>query len=62
MSPARVDLLPPPKRIKTSDSVTDLEVSSDESSDSFVPRETGLRVDVDIEGSDEPDSEPDVNP
>ncbi|GKD30072.1 hypothetical protein Tco_1240850 [Tanacetum coccineum] len=61
LSPARADLLPPPKRIRSSDSVMDLEVSLDESSESSVPRETGLRVDVDVEGSDEPYLEPDIN-
>ncbi|GJZ25153.1 hypothetical protein Tco_0562612 [Tanacetum coccineum] len=55
------DIGPLPKRINTSNSVMDLEVSSDESSESFVPRETSFRVDVDVEGSDEPYSEPDVN-
>ncbi|GJW90853.1 hypothetical protein Tco_0168406 [Tanacetum coccineum] len=35
----RTDLLPPRKRIRSSDFVTDLEVSSDESSESSVPRE-----------------------
>ncbi|GJY97258.1 hypothetical protein Tco_0514168 [Tanacetum coccineum] len=47
LSPARVDLLPPPKRIRSSDSATDLEDCSDESSES---------------GSDEPYSEPDIDP
>ncbi|GKF07197.1 hypothetical protein Tco_0041421, partial [Tanacetum coccineum] len=42
-----VDLLPPRKRIRISNSVTDLEVSSDESSESSVPRETGSRVEID---------------
>ncbi|GJU42664.1 putative reverse transcriptase domain-containing protein [Tanacetum coccineum] len=37
---------PPFKRSRSSDSVMDLEVSSDESSESSVPRETSLRVDV----------------
>ncbi|GKC37351.1 hypothetical protein Tco_1049735 [Tanacetum coccineum] len=38
------------------------EVSSDESSESSVPRENGSRVNVDVEGSDEPYSEPDIDP
>ncbi|GJW28780.1 hypothetical protein Tco_0045655 [Tanacetum coccineum] len=42
------DILPPPKRIRSSDSVMDLEVSLDKSSESSVPRETGLRVDIDM--------------
>ncbi|GJZ13992.1 putative reverse transcriptase domain-containing protein [Tanacetum coccineum] len=62
LSPAHADLLPPPKSIRSSDSVTDLEVSSDESSESSVPRETRLRVDVDVGGSDEPYLEPDIDP
>ncbi|GKF75537.1 hypothetical protein Tco_0224981, partial [Tanacetum coccineum] len=55
------DLLPHRKWIRTSDSMMDLGVSLDESSESSIPRETGLRVDVDVEGSDEPYSEPDIN-
>ncbi|GKA45167.1 hypothetical protein Tco_0737963 [Tanacetum coccineum] len=46
LSPARVDLLPPPKRIRSSDSATDLEDCSDESSESSVPKETSLRDNV----------------
>ncbi|GKB21162.1 hypothetical protein Tco_0855085 [Tanacetum coccineum] len=61
LSPARADLLPPPKWIRSSDSVTDLKDCSDESSESFVPRETSLRDDVDVKGSDEPYSEPGIN-
>ncbi|GJT95641.1 hypothetical protein Tco_1091159 [Tanacetum coccineum] len=53
LSPARVDLLPPPKRITSSDSVTDLKDCLDESFESFVPRETSLRDDVVVRGSDE---------
>ncbi|GKE94538.1 hypothetical protein Tco_1579393, partial [Tanacetum coccineum] len=62
LSSVRADLLPPRKRIRSSDSVTDLEVSSDESSESSVPSETGSRVDVDVGGSDEPYSEPNLDP
>ncbi|GKE33391.1 hypothetical protein Tco_1452713, partial [Tanacetum coccineum] len=47
LSSVRADLLPPHKKIRSSDSVMDLEVSSDESSESSIPRETGLRVDID---------------
>nr|GEX25669.1 retrotransposon protein, putative, Ty3-gypsy subclass [Tanacetum cinerariifolium] len=61
LSPARADLLPSPKRIRSSNSVMDLKVSSDGSSESFVPRETGLRDDVDVGGSDEPHSEHDID-
>nr|GEW79796.1 hypothetical protein [Tanacetum cinerariifolium] len=62
LSYVRADMLPPHKRIKSSNSVTDLEVSSNESSESYVPREIGLGVDIDVEGSDEPYSEPDIDP
>nr|GEV27317.1 hypothetical protein [Tanacetum cinerariifolium] len=46
LSYVRVDLLPPPKRIGSFDSVIDLEDCSDESSESSVPKETSLRDDV----------------
>ncbi|GJR81868.1 hypothetical protein Tco_0152653 [Tanacetum coccineum] len=62
LSSVRADLLPPRKRIRSSDSATDLEDCSDESSESSVPRETSLRDDVDVRGSDEPYSEPDIDP
>ncbi|GJW39973.1 hypothetical protein Tco_0065818 [Tanacetum coccineum] len=62
LSPARADLLPPPKRIRSFDYVTNLEDCSNESSESSVPRETSLRDDVVIRGSDEPYSEPDIDP
>nr|GEX85289.1 hypothetical protein [Tanacetum cinerariifolium] len=55
------DVLPPCKRIRSSDTVTDLVVSSDESFKSYVPRETSSRLDVDVRGSDEPYSEPDID-
>nr|GEV22750.1 putative reverse transcriptase domain-containing protein [Tanacetum cinerariifolium] len=42
-------------------SVKDLEVSSDKSSESCVPREMGLGVDNDVKGSDESHSEPDID-
>ncbi|GJX19402.1 putative reverse transcriptase domain-containing protein [Tanacetum coccineum] len=61
LSSIRADLLPPPKRIRSSDSVMDLEVSSDKSSESSVLRETSLRDDVDVGGSDKPYSEPDID-
>ncbi|GJT46476.1 hypothetical protein Tco_0955191, partial [Tanacetum coccineum] len=62
LSFVRADLLPPHKRIRSSTSVTDLEVSSDESFESSVPSETGSRVDVDVGGSDEPYSENNIDP
>nr|GFA05596.1 RNA-directed DNA polymerase homolog [Tanacetum cinerariifolium] len=49
LSPTHDDILLPPKRIRISDSVTDLEDCSDESFESSVPRETGSRVDIDVE-------------
>ncbi|GJW07145.1 hypothetical protein Tco_1569568 [Tanacetum coccineum] len=61
LSPARADLLPPPTRIRSSDSVTDLEDCLDESSESSVPRETSLRDDVVVKGSDEPHLEHDID-
>ncbi|GKC35762.1 putative reverse transcriptase domain-containing protein [Tanacetum coccineum] len=53
------DLLPPPKRIRDSNSVTDLEVSSEDSYGSYIPREVGLGVDV--KDSSEPYTKPDVD-
>ncbi|GKA11256.1 hypothetical protein Tco_0690689 [Tanacetum coccineum] len=50
------------KRIRSSDSMTDLEDYSDESFELSVPRETSLRDDVVVRGSDEPYSEPDIDP
>nr|GEW77545.1 hypothetical protein [Tanacetum cinerariifolium] len=61
-SSAHADLLPPPKRIRSSDFVIDSELSSNESSKSSVPKEIGLRVDVDIRDSDEPYLEPNIDP
>ncbi|GKE40495.1 hypothetical protein Tco_1463900 [Tanacetum coccineum] len=49
LSSARADLLPTPKRIRSSKFVTDLEDYSDESYESAIPRETGLGVDVEAE-------------
>ncbi|GKF10514.1 hypothetical protein Tco_0048440 [Tanacetum coccineum] len=62
LSPACVDLLPPPKRIRSFDSVTYLEDCLDESFESSLPNETSLRDDVVVRGSDEPYSEPDIGP
>ncbi|GJV08568.1 putative reverse transcriptase domain-containing protein [Tanacetum coccineum] len=55
------DMLPHRKRIRSFDSVMDLEVSLDENSESFVPKDTGLRVDIDVRDNDEPYSEPDID-
>nr|GEW26856.1 retrotransposon protein, putative, Ty3-gypsy subclass [Tanacetum cinerariifolium] len=60
--PARADLLPPPKRIRSFDFVTDLQDHLDESYESFVTRETSLRNDVVVRVSDEPHLEQDINP
>ncbi|GJZ53049.1 putative reverse transcriptase domain-containing protein [Tanacetum coccineum] len=62
LSLACVDLLPPPKRIRSFDSVTYLEDCLNESFESSLPRETSLRDDVVVKGSDEPYSEPDIGP
>ncbi|GJU35920.1 putative reverse transcriptase domain-containing protein [Tanacetum coccineum] len=60
LSPVRADLLPPHKRIKDSDSVTDFEVSLEVGFVSYVPREIGLGIDV--EDSYEPYTELDIDP
>nr|GEZ62429.1 hypothetical protein [Tanacetum cinerariifolium] len=62
LSPTRADLLPPPKRIRSSNSATDLKDCLDESFESSVPRETSLRDVIVFRGSDEPYSEPDTDP
>ncbi|GJZ20486.1 hypothetical protein Tco_0557076 [Tanacetum coccineum] len=59
LSHVRVDLSPPPKRIRDSDLVKDLEVSSEDGYEPYVPREVGLGVDV--EDNYEPYTEPDVD-
>ncbi|GJT45361.1 hypothetical protein Tco_0954076 [Tanacetum coccineum] len=59
LSPVHANLLPPCKRIMDSDSVTDLEVSSEDGYVPYVPREVGLGVEV--EDSYEPYTEPDVD-
>nr|GEZ30027.1 hypothetical protein [Tanacetum cinerariifolium] len=55
----RDDLSPPPKRIKDFDSVTDLEISSEDGYEPYVPREVGLGMD--FEDSYEPYTEPDID-
>ncbi|GKG59946.1 hypothetical protein Tco_0609610, partial [Tanacetum coccineum] len=62
LSPARADLLPSPKRIRSSDDVRNLEDCSTESSEMFRSRGTDLEMDVDVERSDKPHSEPDIDP
>nr|GEW45953.1 hypothetical protein [Tanacetum cinerariifolium] len=46
LSLVRADLLPPPKRIRNSNFLTNLEDRLDEIFESSIPRETGLRDDV----------------
>ncbi|GJZ93170.1 putative reverse transcriptase domain-containing protein [Tanacetum coccineum] len=53
LSPVRADLIPSPKRIRDSGYLADIEVD---------PRETSLRDDVIVRGSDEPHLEQDINP
>ncbi|GJS59197.1 hypothetical protein Tco_0653981 [Tanacetum coccineum] len=62
LSSVHADLLPPRKRIRSPESVTDLEDCSDKSSESSVPRKTSSRADIEVGGSDEPHSEPDIDP
>ncbi|GKD36765.1 hypothetical protein Tco_1256972, partial [Tanacetum coccineum] len=52
LSHARADLLPSPKRIKRSESVTDLEGFSKDSFEPYEPREVGLGVDFKNESSE----------
>ncbi|GJX61026.1 putative reverse transcriptase domain-containing protein [Tanacetum coccineum] len=53
LSPIRVDLIPFPKRVRDSGYSADVEVD---------PRETSLRDDVFVRGSDEPHLEQDIDP
>nr|GEV09793.1 hypothetical protein [Tanacetum cinerariifolium] len=52
LSLVHVDLIPPPKRVRDSGYLADVEVE---------PRETSLRDDVMVRGSDEPHLEQDIN-
>nr|GFA40273.1 hypothetical protein [Tanacetum cinerariifolium] len=54
-----VELSPPPKRIRDSDSVTNLKISSEDGYEPYVPREVGLGVDV--EDSYEPYTDLDID-
>ncbi|GJX76154.1 hypothetical protein Tco_0322965, partial [Tanacetum coccineum] len=58
LSPVHADLLPPHKRIRDFDTVTDFEFSLEEVYVPYVPREIGLGVDV--EDNYKPYTEPDV--
>ncbi|GJR21534.1 hypothetical protein Tco_0970061 [Tanacetum coccineum] len=60
-SPSRKRSRSLPHLYWSSATTTDLEDCSDESSESSVPRETSLRDDVDVRGSDEPYSELDID-
>ncbi|GJS08246.1 hypothetical protein Tco_0365042 [Tanacetum coccineum] len=53
LSSVRVDLIPSPKRVRDSGYLADVEID---------PRETSLRDDVIVRGSDEPHLEQDINP
>ncbi|GJR91812.1 hypothetical protein Tco_0215823 [Tanacetum coccineum] len=53
LSPVRADLIPSPKRIRDSGYSADVEVD---------PRETSLRDDIIVRGSDEPHLEQDIDP
>ncbi|GJS12957.1 hypothetical protein Tco_0407429, partial [Tanacetum coccineum] len=53
LSPVRADLIPSPKRVRDSGYLADVEVD---------PRETSLRDDVIVRGSDEPHLEQDIDP
>ncbi|GKB89435.1 hypothetical protein Tco_0961707 [Tanacetum coccineum] len=61
LSFVRADLLPSHKRIRSSNSAMNLEDCPDESYESSVPRETSMRDDIDVRGSDEPYSEPNID-
>ncbi|GJY09157.1 hypothetical protein Tco_0377342 [Tanacetum coccineum] len=52
LSYARADLLRSPKRIRRSESATDLEGCSEDSFEPYVPREVGLGVDFEDESSE----------
>ncbi|GKD53904.1 hypothetical protein Tco_1287291 [Tanacetum coccineum] len=52
LSYARADLLPSPKRVRSSEFATDLEGCSEDSFKPYVPREAGLGVNVEDEGSE----------
>ncbi|GKD27545.1 hypothetical protein Tco_1233759 [Tanacetum coccineum] len=60
LSSARADLLPSPKRIRSSRFATDLEVSSVESSEPSRSRGTDLGMDDDVEKSDGIDIDPKI--
>nr|GEW81204.1 hypothetical protein [Tanacetum cinerariifolium] len=59
VSPVRTDLSPRPKRIRDYDLMTDLEISSEDGYEPYVPREAGLGVD--FKDSYEPYTDPDID-
>nr|GEU33341.1 hypothetical protein [Tanacetum cinerariifolium] len=60
LSSACADLLPSPKRIRSLESTTDLEVSSTEDSEPSRYRGTDLKMDDDVERSDGIDIDPEI--
>nr|GEW97386.1 hypothetical protein [Tanacetum cinerariifolium] len=56
----RADHLPSPKRIRSSEIVTNLEVSSEDIFEPYVPRGTDLEMDVDVVRSDEIYIDPEI--
>nr|GEV70257.1 hypothetical protein [Tanacetum cinerariifolium] len=52
LSYARADHFPSPKRIRSSESATELEVSSGDRFEPYIPRGTSLEIDVDVMRSD----------
>nr|GEV71010.1 putative reverse transcriptase domain-containing protein [Tanacetum cinerariifolium] len=60
LSYARVDLLPSPKRIRSSEFATELEVSLEDSCDLYVHRETNLEIDVNVVRSDGIEIDPEI--
>nr|GEY52073.1 hypothetical protein [Tanacetum cinerariifolium] len=61
LTSVHADLLPPRKRIRSSNSVTYLEVSSTESSEQSKSKGTDLEIDANVERSDETYLEPDID-
>nr|GEW83523.1 reverse transcriptase domain-containing protein [Tanacetum cinerariifolium] len=60
LSYACADHLPSPKRIRNSEIATDLEVSSEDGFEPYVPRGTDLEMDVDVVRSDGIDIDPEI--
>ncbi|GKC97099.1 hypothetical protein Tco_1162541, partial [Tanacetum coccineum] len=53
LSLVHADLIPSPKRIRSPETTTDLEGCSEDSFEPYIPREVGLRVDVEDESSEQ---------